>query len=79
MITDEEFEIESWKLALTLADLPTKALGLTKRAILLGATNTFDEQLEVERTLQSEAGITADFKEGVLAFTEKRKPNFTGK
>jgi 2-(1,2-epoxy-1,2-dihydrophenyl)acetyl-CoA isomerase len=38
-----------------------------------------DEQLETELKLQVEAGNTADFKEGVQAFLEKRKPNFTGK
>lgn len=62
-----------------LASMPTKALALTKQAVQLSWFQSMDEQLETELKLQVEARNTADFKEGVQAFLEKRKPNFTGK
>ena len=54
-------------------------LGLTKRAIQAAAANSLDAQLDLERDLQREAGRTADYAEGVTAFLEKRKPEFTGR
>jgi 2-(1,2-epoxy-1,2-dihydrophenyl)acetyl-CoA isomerase len=61
-----------------LAELPTRAFGLTKRAINQSFDNTLEQQLEVEKELQAEAGTTLDFREGVQAFLEKRKPVFVG-
>jgi 2-(1,2-epoxy-1,2-dihydrophenyl)acetyl-CoA isomerase len=58
--------------------MPTRALGLTKRALNASLANDLDAQLEVEAELQREAGRSSDFAEGVSAFLEKRKPNFTG-
>lgn len=78
-VPDESFEEEVTKLAVTMAAMPTKALGLTKRAINQSFTNNLTQQLAVEEQLQTEAGQTADFAEGVNAFLEKRKPVFTGK
>jgi 2-(1,2-epoxy-1,2-dihydrophenyl)acetyl-CoA isomerase len=69
---------EAMALATQLASMPTRALGLTKRALNASMTNDLDAQLEVEAELQREAGRTRDFAEGVSAFLEKRKPNFTG-
>lgn len=77
--SDETFAAESWKLAETLANMPTKGLGLTKRLINQSFTNNLETQLAAERALQVEAGNTADYKEGVAAFLEKRKPIFKGK
>lgn len=65
--------------ATRIAQMPTRGLGLTKKAVHLSWTNTLTEQLAVEGKLQTEAGSTYDFDEGVQAFLEKRKPVFKGK
>ena len=64
--------------ARTLSEMPTRGLGLTKRALNNSYGRAFDEQLYLEEELQREAGRTRDFNEGVAAFLEKRKPSFTG-
>ncbi len=65
-------------IAKKLADMPTKGFALFKEAINQTYHNTLDEQLTLEAKLQSEAGKTADYKEGVSAFLEKRSPNYIG-
>jgi 2-(1,2-epoxy-1,2-dihydrophenyl)acetyl-CoA isomerase len=65
--------------AATLAALPTRALGMTKRLLQRAALSTLDEQLELEAELQAEAARSEDFREGVNAFLEKREPRFTGR
>jgi 2-(1,2-epoxy-1,2-dihydrophenyl)acetyl-CoA isomerase len=66
------------EVARTYASLPTKAVGMTKRLFDHAERATLDEQLELEAQLQSEATQTADFREGVNAFLEKRPARFTG-
>ena len=78
-IPDENFEEEVQKLAQNLAQMPTKGFGLTKRAVNESWNNSLSEQLLREEELQTEAGKSFDFKEGVTAFLEKRKPIFIGK
>lgn len=78
VVPQDQLESEAMTLARTLAQMPTKALALTKRALNSSFTNDLDEQLQVEEQLQREAGRTRDFEEGVAAFKEKRPPVFTG-
>ena len=69
-----------WKArAAKLADGPTMTYGLLKEAMKASMNNTLDEQLLVEAKLQGQCGKTRDFKEGVLAFLEKRKANYEGR
>lgn len=77
-VDDEALLDEARAIALRLASGPTKGLGLTKRAIQAAADNSLDAQLDLERDLQGEAGRSDDYAEGVLAFLEKRKPEFRG-
>ena len=74
----EDFQTKVAELAARLASMPTKALAFTKQAIYAGWNNTLEQQLELELDLQKKAGQTADHKEGVAAFLEKRMPTFTG-
>jgi 2-(1,2-epoxy-1,2-dihydrophenyl)acetyl-CoA isomerase len=78
-VLDEEFASTVEHITTKLAAMPTYGLGLTKRALNLSLSNELGQQLDVEEELQNKAGQSHDYKEGVNAFLEKRKPNFTGK
>ncbi len=66
------------ELAGRLAEMPTRAIGMSKRLFDRAAEATLEDQLEFEAQLQSAATKTNDFREGVTAFLEKRKPEFSG-
>lgn len=79
VVDDEQLKDEALALAKRLATQPTKGLALIKRALQASWNNSFDEQLDLERDLQTLAGRTEDYREGVKAFMEKRQPEFKGK
>ncbi len=66
------------ELAKSFADGPTVALGLAKRQFDLAASNSFDQFLDMEFTMQPIASRTDDHHEGLSAFREKRPPVFKG-
>src|SRR6266536_207019 len=66
------------ELAAELAALQTRGVALTKRLLDHAEHTTLEEQLELEAQLQAAATQTADFREGVAAFLEKREPRFEG-
>ncbi len=75
---DASLQTEALLIATTLAAMPTKAIGLTKRLLNQSLTNNLNEQLLAEGKEQVVAASTLDYKEGVTAFLEKRKPVFKG-
>lgn len=76
---DDEFEARSLELLDAIADRPTMAIGLTKRAFLHSYDNTLVQQLDLEGIYQQKAAESDDFSEGVTAFLEKRDAFFKGK
>jgi 2-(1,2-epoxy-1,2-dihydrophenyl)acetyl-CoA isomerase len=78
-LDDEQLMPETEKLVSRLAHGPTKGLAAIKLAIRKGWQSDLHAQLDLERDLQRELGQSADYKEGVVAFGEKRPPKFTGR
>lgn len=74
----DSFLEEAKALAAKMAKQPTRGFGLTKRAFNQSWTYNLDTQLDLERDLQTEAGNTYDYNEGVAAFLEKRPPKYRG-
>ncbi|WP_116598606.1 enoyl-CoA hydratase-related protein [Primorskyibacter marinus] len=78
-VADDGFEAHWRKRAAHLANGPTAAYNALKQAIRASFDNTLDEQLALEARLQGKCGQTRDFKEGVVAFLEKRPANYEGR
>lgn len=75
---DENLLVEGMEIAQALAKMPTKGIGLTKKLLNESYHHPLGDQLQMEAALQVEAALTNDFREGVGAFLEKRKPVFVG-
>jgi len=78
VVADDVVEVEGLKLAATLAEGPC-SLAMIKEAAWAALDAPLADQLQLERTLQRDAGRTADFVEGVRGFRERRPPKFTGR
>ncbi len=79
VVDDASLLEEATSLSKTLAAGPTNGYGLIKKAFNASWGNSLDAQLDLERDLQREAGLTQDYREGVAAFMQKRKPDYKGK
>ena len=79
VVEDQKLAARAAERAAELAAMPTKGIGLTKRLFDHAENATLEEQLELEAQLQTAATLTADFREGVDAFLEKREPRFEGR
>jgi len=79
VVDDDKLMAEATALVQHLARQPTRALSLIKQALNASCANSLDQQLDLERDLQAKAAATADFREGVAAFIEKRPARFTGR
>lgn len=77
--SETDFLTSSMDLAKQLAQMPTRALALTKKALNNSMHNNLEQQLLEEDRLQFKAAQTSDYAEGIEAFMQKRTPNFTGK
>jgi 2-(1,2-epoxy-1,2-dihydrophenyl)acetyl-CoA isomerase len=78
VFADDSFAENAMNIAVYLSQMPTKGLAYTKQVLSMSFTNTLDQQLQDEDVFQQRAARTKDYKEGVAAFLEKRKPGFTG-
>jgi 2-(1,2-epoxy-1,2-dihydrophenyl)acetyl-CoA isomerase len=79
VVADEKLAERAAERSAELAAMPTRGVGLTKRLLDSAENATLEEQLELEAQLQTAATQTADFREGVNAFLEKREPRFEGR
>ena len=78
-VSDDGFDAHWRGRAAQLARGPSVAYGVVKTALRASATNSLNEQLALEARLQGQCGKTRDFKEGLLAFLEKRPAEYQGR
>ena len=78
-VEDDQLDAEVDALAERFAAAPTRGLAAIKRMIRESWGHSLDEELDLQRDAMRELGFTDDYREGVAAFMEKRKPNFTGR
>ena len=79
VVDDDAFFERTAELALRLARGPTRAYGAIRKTLRASLANDYQSQLDVEAREQAAMGLTRDFREGVLAFLEKRKPDYEGR
>ena len=78
-VADDALLPEATALAEHFAAGPTRGLAETKRLIRGASTRSLDDELNLERDAMRDLGFSADYREGVAAFTAKRPPTFTGR
>ena len=77
-VDDDQLAAETEAMARHFASAPTLGLARTKQALQASGLNTLEQQLDLERDGMRELGLSADYREGVAAFLEKRAPRFVG-